>query len=53
MKCTTVLHGDECNRTSTPHKNGNKMKGEKKLLFDRLPPLFRVLPRQTPPGYCG
>ena len=25
MKCTTVLHGGVCHRTSTPHKSGNKM----------------------------
>ena len=25
MKCTTVLHGDICHRTSTPHKSGNEM----------------------------
>ena len=26
MMCTTMLHGGVCNRTSTPHKIGNKMK---------------------------
>ena len=26
MKCTTVLHGGLCDRISTPHKSGNKMK---------------------------
>ena len=30
MKCTTVIHGGVCNRTSTPHKSGNK-KRKKKL----------------------
>ena len=30
MKCTTVLHGRVCHRTSTPHKSWNKMK-EKKI----------------------
>ena len=30
MMCTTVLHGGVCHRTSTPHKNGNKMKKKKK-----------------------
>ena len=29
-KCTTVLHGGVCHRTSTPHKSGNKMKRKKK-----------------------
>ena len=31
MKCTTVLHGGVCHRTSTPHnhKSGNKMKRKK------------------------
>ena len=24
MKCTTVLHGGVCYRTSTPHKSGNR-----------------------------
>ncbi len=33
MKCTTVLHGGECHRTSTPHKSGNKMKEKKKKLI--------------------
>ena len=28
-KCTTVLHGGVCYRTSTPHKSGNKMKKKK------------------------
>ena len=32
MKCTTVLHGGVCHRTSTAHKSGNKMK-EKKYQF--------------------
>ena len=31
MTCTTVLHGGICNRTSTPHKSGNKMKEKKKI----------------------
>ena len=31
MKCTTVLHGGVCQRTSTPHKCGNKMKEKKKI----------------------
>ena len=26
MKCTTVLHGGVCHRTSTPHKSWKKMK---------------------------
>ena len=30
MKCTAVLHGGIYNRTSTPHKSGNKMKEKKK-----------------------
>ena len=30
--CTTVLHGDVCYRTSTPHKSGNKMKEKKKMM---------------------
>ena len=30
MKCTTVLHGGVCHRTSTPHKSGNKMNEKKK-----------------------
>ena len=30
MKCTTVILGGVCHRTSTPHKSGNKMKEEKK-----------------------
>ena len=29
MKCTTVLHGGVCHRTSTPHKSGNKRKRKK------------------------
>ena len=29
MKCTTVLHGGVCHRTSTPHKSGNKMMRKK------------------------
>ena len=29
-KCTTVLHGGVCHRTSTPRKSGNKMKEKKK-----------------------
>ena len=29
-KCTTVLHGGVCHRTSTTHKSGNKMKKKKK-----------------------
>ena len=32
MKCTTVLHGGECHRTSTPHKSGNKMNKKKIVL---------------------
>ena len=28
-KCTTVLHGGSCHRTSTPHKSGNKRKETK------------------------
>ena len=32
MKCTTVLHGGVCHRTSTPHKSGNKMKEKKKTV---------------------
>ena len=32
IKCTTVLHGDICHRTSTPHIGGNTMKEKKKLL---------------------
>ena len=28
-KCTTVLHGGVCHRTSTPHKSENKMKRKK------------------------
>ena len=31
MKCTTVLHGGVCHRTSTPHKSGNKMKERQKI----------------------
>ena len=31
MKCTTVLHGGVCHRTSTPHKSRNKMKRKKKM----------------------
>ena len=31
MMCTTVLHGGVCNRTSTPHKSGNKVKEKKKI----------------------
>ena len=30
MKCTTVLHGGECHRTSAPRDRGNKMKRKKK-----------------------
>ena len=30
MKCTTVLHGGVCHRTSTQHKCGNKPKEKKK-----------------------
>ena len=30
MMCMTELHGGVCHRTSTPHKNGNKMKEKKK-----------------------
>ena len=33
MKCTTVLHGGVCHRTSTPHKSGNKMREKKKILL--------------------
>ena len=29
MMCTTVLHGGVCQRTSTSHKSGNKMKEKK------------------------
>ena len=29
MMCTTVLRGGVCHRTSTPHKNWNKMKEKK------------------------
>ena len=29
MKCTTVLQGSVCHRTSTPHKSGNMIKGTK------------------------
>ena len=32
MECTTVLHGGEYHRTSTPHKSGNQMKGKKKKI---------------------
>ena len=35
MKCTTVVQGSVCHRTSTPHKSGNKMK-EKKNGMDML-----------------
>ena len=28
-KCTTVLHGGVCHRTSMPHKCGNKTKRKK------------------------
>ena len=31
MMCTTVLHGSVFNRTSTPHKRGNKVKENKKI----------------------
>ena len=31
IKCTTVLLGGICHRTSTPHIGGNKMKEKKKL----------------------
>ena len=31
IKCTAVLHGGICHRTSTPHIGGNKMKEKKKL----------------------
>ena len=31
IMCTTVLHGGICNRTSTPHKSGNKVKEKKKI----------------------
>ena len=31
IKCTTVLLGGICHRTSTPHICGNKMKEKKKL----------------------
>ena len=31
MMCTTVLHAGVCNRTSTPHKSGNKVKEKKKI----------------------
>ena len=33
MKCTPVLHGGVCHRTSTPHKSGNKIKEKKKNPF--------------------
>ena len=31
MMCTTVLHGGVCNRTSTGHKSGNKVKEKKNI----------------------
>ena len=30
VKCTSLLHGGVCRRTSTPHKSGNKIKEKKK-----------------------
>ena len=35
MMCTTVLHGGVCNRTSTPHKRGNKVKENNKIRVRR------------------
>ena len=32
-KCTTMLHGGICHRTSTPHKSGNKKKEKKKNCY--------------------
>ena len=31
MICTTVLHAGVCNRTSTPHKSGNKVNEKKQI----------------------
>ena len=45
MKCTTVLHGGVCNRTSTQHKSGNKTKTRKKKKKKKTkwaPPATRV-----------
>ena len=36
IKCTTVLLGGICHRTSTPHIGGNKMKEKKKKLLEQL-----------------
>ena len=33
MKCTTVLHGGVCYRTSTPHKSENEMREKKKIKY--------------------
>ena len=35
IKCTTVLHGGVCHRTSTPHKSGNKVKKKKLRKYDK------------------
>ena len=41
MKCTTVLHGGICHRTSTPHKSGIKMMEKKKFLILKLMSLHK------------
>ena len=38
-KCTTVLHGGVCHRTSISHKSGNKM--TRKIIMQRRPPKSR------------
>ena len=43
MKCTTVLHGGLCNRTSTPHKSGNKLKEKKKKKMHNYPELHTYI----------
>ena len=33
MKCTIMLHGGICHRTSAPHMSGSKMKWKKKMTY--------------------
>ena len=58
MKCSTVLHGDVCHRTSTAYKSRNKMKKNVKFTFNTSLRLTHVLEVATKPprmlwGECG
>ena len=50
MMCMTELHGGLCDRTSTPHKSGNKMKDKKKIIASHY--CIAILHRIIASHYC-